>query len=674
MRLVHTTTLKLEEFGDEQRPKYSILSHRWGKYEVTLQDLENGNASAKAGYDKVLRCCKKAKQDGYEYTWIDTCCIDKTSSAELSEAINSMYQWYFYADRCYAYLADVPKLKSTVQESEWFERGFTLQELLAPAEVFFLDDEWNDIGTKNSLQEAVTERTGIPADILSGAAGIDTASIAQRMSWAAKRRTTRLEDRAYCLMGIFGVNMPLIYGEGERAFTRLQEEIIKVSEDQSIFAWKSSDVRTGLLATSPAAFAESQDIVPLPRLDAPAEPLDVTSRGVTMDVYFVGRGPQGVGLAILDCVHHDSENLRIGIYVRDLFWTMQNFERVISSRLEMVTLGLISTWQLSRRKISIQTKRITQSSRCPDEKSGTANERYKIYSDAELARYSLYANRTALCNATDAGSNDDTWLLLTRSDVDVNWSSVPHWTPLWRAVARGHETIAKMLLLQDGIGYNSLDHDQQTLLSLAVREGHHGVVELLLDKGANINTGDNAKRTPLWIAAALGRTHLVQKLLQKGADRETRDSHGRTPLFIACSAGHAEAVECLVLSDANANMTDSYGHTPLWEAAKSGHTKVVWTLLEKGNADINAKSAHGRTALSGAAANGHTAVVEVLLSHGANVRAKDAMGVTAVTRANDAGHRDLAKFMAEMSSDDGRERHGLKSFLQAVQGKARGRS
>ncbi len=156
---------------------------------MTLQDLENGNASAKAGYDKVLRCCEKAKKDGYDYTWIDTCCI-KSSSAELSEAINSMFQWYSDADRCYTYLFDVPKLKATVQESEWFERGFTLQELLAPAEVFFLDDEWNDIGTKKILQEVVAERTGIPADILSGAADIDTASIAQRMSWAAKRKTT----------------------------------------------------------------------------------------------------------------------------------------------------------------------------------------------------------------------------------------------------------------------------------------------------------------------------------------------------------------------------------------------------------------------------------------------------------------------------------------------------
>ena len=132
-----------------------------------------------------------------------------------------MFQWYSDADRCYAYLFDVPKLKATVQESEWFERGFTLQELLAPAEVFFLDDEWNDIGTKKILQEVVAERTGIPADILSGAADIDTASIAQRMSWAAKRKTTRLEDRAYSLMGIFSINIHLVGSTEEVPYCRL---------------------------------------------------------------------------------------------------------------------------------------------------------------------------------------------------------------------------------------------------------------------------------------------------------------------------------------------------------------------------------------------------------------------------------------------------------------------
>ncbi|KAM0668171.1 hypothetical protein ACQRIU_001733 [Beauveria bassiana] len=175
---------------------YAATEYKWGNEEVTLQDLESGQVAEKVGFEKVLRFCYRAKHDGFPYAWIDTCCIDKASSAELSEAINSMYQWYFDADRCYAYLADVPSLKATFQESEWFERGFTLQELLAPAEVYFLDDQWNDIGTKASLRNAVSLRTGIPSDILSGIADIDTASIAQRMSWAASRKTSRLENQA----------------------------------------------------------------------------------------------------------------------------------------------------------------------------------------------------------------------------------------------------------------------------------------------------------------------------------------------------------------------------------------------------------------------------------------------------------------------------------------------
>lgn len=672
MRLLHTSTCKLEEFGHEKRPKYAILSHRWEKEEITLQDLESGKATAKAGYEKVLRCCEKAKNDGYDYAWIDTCCIDKTSSAELSETINSMYQWYFDADRCYAYLFDVPKLKATVQESEWFERGFTLQELLAPAEVFFLDNEWNDIGTKKSLQEAVTDRTGIPADILSGMADIDTASIAQRMSWAARRKTTRLEDSAYCLMGIFGVNMPLIYGEGERAFTRLQEEIMKVSEDQTIFAWRSSDVRTGLLATSPSAFAESQHIIPVPRLDVPATALNVTSRGVLMDVNFVGKGPQGVGLAILDCMHQRADVLRIGIYVRDMFWTMQTFERVMPSSLEMVVLGSISAWQLSRRTICIQTGRIRQSRRHAGSNTDVAIRPYRIYSDAELDGYSVQADRRALCNAADAGNNDDAWLLLTRRDISFNWSFMPVWTPLWRAVARGHETIVKMLLLQDGIDYDSRDHDGQTPLSLAVREGHEGVVELLLDAGADVNARDQEIRSALWIAAALGRTDLVWKLLQKGANIEARDRQGRTPLFMACSAGHAETVECLVLREADVNQPSLAGWTPLWKAAEDGDAQILRTLLDLGGANTEARSEHGRTPLFAAAAKGHTAAVELLISHGADVRVKDKMGMSAATRAHNAGHKDLAKFLAELSPDAAA--HGFAGFLRAARDKARGRS
>ncbi|KAN0119347.1 HET domain containing protein [Hyaloscypha variabilis] len=239
MRLLKTNTIELHEYFDAQIPPYAILSHRWEDGEVTLQKLQSGEGIQMLGYRKILKCCEQAARDGWDYVWIDTCCIDKTSSAELSEAINSMYRWYQKSQVCYAYLADVPdamddhsRQDSPFQQSRWFTRGWTLQELLAPNFVEFYDQNWNEIGTKSSMRTLVQEITNI-----SNLVNIDKACVAEKFSWAAGRVTTRIEDLAYCLMGLFDVNMPLLYGEGHNAFLRLQLEIWIRTNDESIFAW-----------------------------------------------------------------------------------------------------------------------------------------------------------------------------------------------------------------------------------------------------------------------------------------------------------------------------------------------------------------------------------------------------------------------------------------------------
>jgi hypothetical protein len=166
-----------------------------------------------------------------------------------------------------------------ISNCRWFTRGWTLQELIAPSIVIFLDKEWHEIGTKSSLQRMISEVTSIPANILLEGRP-EYASIAQRMSWASRRETTRDEDLAYCLMGIFGINMPMIYGEGKRAFIRLQEEIIKVSDDYSLFAWESFDSPGGLLATSPAAFFKSSKIIPLDSSNVLSGAITVNNKGI----------------------------------------------------------------------------------------------------------------------------------------------------------------------------------------------------------------------------------------------------------------------------------------------------------------------------------------------------------------------------------------------------------
>ncbi|KUJ11357.1 HET-domain-containing protein [Mollisia scopiformis] len=237
MRLINTTTLQLEEYFDRKIPPYAILSHRWEEEEVTFQDMI---AEGAANSFKITGCCQRAREDGLKYAWIDTCCIDKSSSAELSEAINSMFKWYKNAEVCYAYLSDVlingfdsTSLSSMFRRSRWFTRGWTLQELLAPHTIIFFDITWTEIGTKLQLRPLIEQITGITHLL-----NFNRASIAQKMSWAAERVTTRVEDQAYCLMGLFGVNMPPLYGEGDNAFRRLQLEILEVSDDESIFAWK----------------------------------------------------------------------------------------------------------------------------------------------------------------------------------------------------------------------------------------------------------------------------------------------------------------------------------------------------------------------------------------------------------------------------------------------------
>ncbi|KAK3358656.1 hypothetical protein B0T24DRAFT_660749 [Lasiosphaeria ovina] len=263
MRLIDTETLELVEFFDSSIPPYAILSHTWETAEVTFQDMTSTpRPTAKAGYGKIVKTCLLARIMGFKHAWIDTCCIDKSSSAELTESINSMFAWYRQSLICFVYLSDYSLPHSgPLGSSRWFSRGWTLQELLAPGKVEFYDKHWNLVGTKLDMCDDLVRITSIPAEVIKGIEPLDEFSVAQRMSWAARRQTTRLEDRAYSLLGVFDIHMPLIYGEGVQAFRRLQEEIIKRVFDMSIFSWEPDDNLDGVcspLATSPDAFRDNR--------------------------------------------------------------------------------------------------------------------------------------------------------------------------------------------------------------------------------------------------------------------------------------------------------------------------------------------------------------------------------------------------------------------------------
>jgi hypothetical protein len=200
MRLLNCHTFKLYEFYANP-PKYAILSHTWGLDEVLLQDINKGTATGKAGYKKIEGCCAQAAEDGLDYVWVDTCCIDKTNSAELQEAINSMFAWYKLSEICYAYLSDFSKTRNksefgrNLQASRWFTRGWTLQELIAPSNLVFYDCHWQSIGSKRQLMSSISQITRVNKKVLDGEDFTST-SIAQRMAWVSARETTRSEDMA----------------------------------------------------------------------------------------------------------------------------------------------------------------------------------------------------------------------------------------------------------------------------------------------------------------------------------------------------------------------------------------------------------------------------------------------------------------------------------------------
>jgi hypothetical protein len=325
MWLLDTVTLKLCHFECEPPPPYAILSHTWAEEEVTFAEIGTPEGKQKRGYQKIEGCCALARADGLSYAWIDTCCIDKTSSAQLSEAINSMFRWYSKAHVCYAYLADVTLSSRSLlprgfARSRWFKRGWTLQELIAPMAVVFYDGSWSYIGTKASLLDQIADITAISYEALIDPSSIRRESVAERMSWAARRKTTRIEDMAYCLMGLFDVNMPLLYGEGPKAFRRLQMQIIADSADLSILTWcvpHNALGRTGLLgvlATSPEDFSKNrEDTAILSNAIVKATPgsiLSLTNLGLSISLPLLRLG--GSTVAVLNCWQNGN---RVGICV-----------------------------------------------------------------------------------------------------------------------------------------------------------------------------------------------------------------------------------------------------------------------------------------------------------------------------------------------------------------------
>ncbi len=292
MRLMNTTTCSLTDDSNPEfiaNPQYAIFSHRWSGNETTFQDHDPAKlrtVDSKTGRFtpqawKIRGACAQARVDGLRWLWVDTCCINKDSSSELSEAINSMFRYYRGVKVCYVYLHDVTRASGfrvagsensgrRPRYSEWFSRGWTLQELLAPKVLAFFDRDWYCIGSKFNLAGKIEHITGIDSAYLTAKKTMRDACIATKMSWMAGRTTTRIEDMAYSLLGLFDINLTPVYGEREKSFLRLQRALMEQSTDESLFAWKASKHNLpiamddsqckrgdwGLLAPSPQCFRD----------------------------------------------------------------------------------------------------------------------------------------------------------------------------------------------------------------------------------------------------------------------------------------------------------------------------------------------------------------------------------------------------------------------------------
>ena len=351
-RLLNINTLELpdqDELRDQQELPYVILSHAWQRKEVTFDQMPQFNNLQnlppwKQSADKIIGACEAVRDaDGrlkgetggikISHLWMDTVCIDKKNLTELSEAINSMYRWYKQANSCFVYLEDFPSGGvNHFTQSRWFERGWTLQELVAPEKVIFFDSKWNLLGKKETLQEDLSSRTKIDTDFLLHRRNVGKASISQRMSWYSGRSTTVPEDQAYCLTGLFGINIPLLYGEGrERAFRRLQEEIMRYSDDHSLFAWKSTtplENGSGLLAKSPDFFQDMGSYEHNPEREN-NKSYEMTNKGISIDLGL--QIVQDVYVANISCMH--GTNHYLGIWLECVSVQTQQYRRIRTNEL-----------------------------------------------------------------------------------------------------------------------------------------------------------------------------------------------------------------------------------------------------------------------------------------------------------------------------------------------------
>jgi ankyrin repeat protein len=620
MRLLNVNTLDFREFyGGRRRPRYVVASHRWRESEASYQDLREKRNCDSEGFKKIEAFAKFVRDNipSVEWLWLDTVCINKESMPELGEAINLMFNYYNEAELCVAYLADVESV-GDLEVSEWFIRGWTLQELLAPQVVVFTSKTWQVIGNKGAadqpptgikcgpgLESRIAKITSIPEAVLKSYKSSSSLSVEEKRKWMEGRMTTREEDMCYALYGICGVAPGVNYGERRAgAEQRLRRAIVEKQNDvdQTIFS-------------------------------------AVTDHSMPRLKRFVEQNP------------------RSAIFARN-----ESDQTALHLAAKQGNLGMVEF--LLRNEAVINAE--DDDDRLP--------LHYAVISGSASVVYALIrrgADRTAkdgrglssrdLCNSSstlvawflDNGpnlevKNADGWpalcLFASRRDVmavrtlldlgaNINSIGPDLYTPLFEACKQNHEEMLQLLLAR-GADINSRNSRNDSILCQAGLHGHIRMGEILLDHGADIDAFNQHGSTALHQCCEHGQVDMALMLLQRGARFNIYNQRSWATIHQVCRLGQIRIVRKLLeLGDDVNHIAPRIHWTPIGEASQNGRAEIVQLLLSRG-ADpeerLGARN-HHQTPLIRAVAEGHTAVVDILLDQGkVRIETEDENGKTAL--------------------------------------------
>ncbi|CZT16853.1 uncharacterized protein RCC_02688 [Ramularia collo-cygni] len=632
MRLLNVGDLRFKVFNRPQdRPKYVIASHRWCDDEASFQDLRIKNNCDTQGYKKVEAFAKYVQDNvpSVEWLWIDTVCINQNSMPELGEAINLMFDYYKDASLCIAWLADVGSVKD-LETSEWFTRGWTLQELLAPPVVVFTTKTWDVIGNKGAsnhplseidcgpgLEGRIATITNIPEGVLQSYDSSSSLSIDEKRKWMDGRETTREEDMFYALYGICGVTPGVNYGEKYYgAKERLRRAILeKEMSEQTIFST-----------------VNERSMPKLKRLVQENPKAAILARNESNQTALHLAAEQGNVSMVEFLIRNDAE-----INAEDDYGRLPLHYAVISCSASVV--------------------------------------RALVYRGADkTAKDDRGLSARDLCNSS---SSLMAWFLDNGPNLQLQ--NADGW-PALCLFARRRDMTAVRTLLELGADINVKGPDKHTPLFEAAKQDHKEMLEFFLTKGADITPRNSRNDSVLCQAGWHGHTRIGEVLLNWGASIDAVNQHGYSALHECCEHGHIEMALMLIRREARFDIYNQNTDGPIHQACRLGHISIVQQLLEMGD-DVNHRTpntnrtplgeasqhnradvvelllsrgvnveewfdagGHHQTPLIGAAAAGHTSIVDLLLNLGkANIEAGDEEGTTAICYAVDRGRVDTTK-------------------------------